>query len=437
MGTGVFPQYISSKQLGAPQMGSRVSDKGQIITVLDACLVKGFGDTTVADTRIEGEFVVLNFGVIHRFLRFQYVSISGATDTNLNGNKKVLKVTATEIYLEKGSVSDLTGTIVVKVAPLGWKNVGSTSNKLLRAYQSTVNPTLNKILHLDCNLPTASLYGATNPIKKAVVSVVDTLPSMVGFKSLTNDYLGNKRYVDGLFHWVQAIESISPANDIESITDIDWIIIGDNEFFYFFIFPQAGENLVLPNNNSNPIRRTGYCFGRLPTSKYLGVDSTFISAKQADIYTDNTADITGYYNNTGLLGAVLQGYRSGVGYMIGSASNLEPYRQSASVSLNFIGTGSEISGNKGGISYLRSLDAGLVLSDVFLKDEVIGLGGWKLPYLKNINTDLGYTANSNTYDQRTLDDGTLLVSLGNNYSINANTYVAFSLLEERESDLLS
>lgn len=437
MGTGVFPQYISSKQLGAPQMGSRVSDKGQIITVLDACLVKGFGDTTVADTRIEGEFVVLNFGVIHRFLRFQYVSISGATDTNLNGNKKVLKVTATEIYLEKGSVSDLTGTIVVKVAPLGWKNVGSTSNKLLRAYQSTVNPTLNKILHLDCNLPTASLYGATNPIKKAVVSVVDTLPSMVGFKSLTNDYLGNKRAVDGLFHWVQAIESTNPSLDIESITDIDWIIIGDNEFFYFFVYPQAGENIALANNNSSPFRRTGYCFGRVPTSKYLGIDSTFISARMLDIYANNTVDITGYSDGSGVLTAYIQGYKGNSGYMIGSASSLEPYRQTASVSLNFVSTNLEVSGARGGISYLRSLDAGLVLSDVFLKDEVIGLGGWKLPYLKSINTDLGYTANSNTYDQRTLDDGTLLVGLGINYYYGNNTFVAFSLLEERESDLLS
>lgn len=441
MGTGIFPQYISSRQLNAPQMGSQVGAEGQILRVLDACLVNGFGDTTVASARIEGEFVVLNFGSKHDFLRFQFVLISGATSSNLNGKKKILKMTATEIYLEKGGVTDVSGSLSVKVAPLGWQHIGGTADPLLRAYKSKLNPTLNKILHLDCNLPTRSKYGANNPIKKAIVSIVDELPTMGGFKSLTNDYLGNYNYTDGYFHWVQAVESDYPHYDMSYKNNTDWVLIGDEEFFYFCILTETSYNqtILLSKSTTTPMRRTGYAFGRLPTTDSLSKDSTFLSARRLDVYNRNTAYISGFSDLSNILSGNNQGYVDRAGFLIKSYSGLELYKEAGTISNNFASTGTTYSGWQGGLSYLRPLGAALALSSLYVKEYNNGnsaVGGWKLPYIKTINTDIFFLSSRNTEDQRIFDDGTILIGLSvgsSSYTI----YVAFSLLEEREIDLLS
>ena len=439
MGTGIFPQYISSRQLNAPQMGGQVGAEGQILRVLDACLVNGFGDTTVASARIEGEFVVLNFGSSHDFLRFQFVLISGANSSNLNGKKKILKMTATEIYLEKGSVTDVSGSLSVKVAPLGWQHIGGTSDPLLRAYKSKLNPTLNKILHLDCNLPTPSKYSSTNPIKKAIVSIVDELPTMVGFKSLTNDYLGNYNYTDGYFHWVQSAEGDTASGTISNKVNSDWVLIGDEEFFYFCILTEASFNqqILVGKNSTAPLRRTGYAFGRLPTAYSLGKDSTFLSAKRLDVFASNTNSISGFNNTTNVLSGVNQGYIERVGFLLKSYSGLELYKEVNTISANFVGASAIYSGWSGGLSYLRPLGAALVLSSLYVKEyNGSNIGGWRLPYIKTINTDMYSVSSRNTEDQKVFDDGTLLVQLSGG-NVSFNIYIAFSLLEERELDLLS
>ncbi|PRP52219.1 hypothetical protein, partial [Bacillus halotolerans] len=126
-------------------------------------------------------------------------------------------------------------------------------------------------------------------------------------------------------------------------------------------------------------------------------------------------------------------YVERAGFLIKSYSGLELYKDAGTISNNFASTGTTYSGWQGGLSYLRPLGAALALSSLYVKEYNNGnsaVGGWKLPYIKTINTDIFFLSSRNTEDQRIFDDGTILIGLSvgsSSYTI----YVAFSLLEER------
>ena len=73
----------------APQL---TNNFGCMIDVLVACLVNGFGSQTVSTLNASGTTVTATFGSAHNFMQYQVIKIAGATQTEYNGEFRILTV---------------------------------------------------------------------------------------------------------------------------------------------------------------------------------------------------------------------------------------------------------------------------------------------------------------------------------------------------------
>ena len=96
---------------------------GNAITILDACLVNGFGSTAVTSLIVVGAVATVTFGASHTFPAFCVVEIAGATPAGLNGEKRVLSVTDTTLTFDAAAITDqtATGTITCALPAGGWE----------------------------------------------------------------------------------------------------------------------------------------------------------------------------------------------------------------------------------------------------------------------------------------------------------------------------
>jgi len=100
-----------------------------MISLLDACLVTGYNTKTITITR-SGD-VATAACTAHGFLAGQYVTISGATPSDYNGEFRVASVTANDFTFEVlGSpTTPATGTISCVQSPAGWTKPYTGTNK--------------------------------------------------------------------------------------------------------------------------------------------------------------------------------------------------------------------------------------------------------------------------------------------------------------------
>lgn len=127
-------KYFHSEMAGAPTLNGTA---GALITVLDACLVNGFGLVAVSSLVVSSGIATATTAG-HSAEVGSVVLIAGATPSGLNGEKKVLSVGGgnTTVTFDATGISDqtATGTISVKLAPAGWEKAFSGTN--LAAYKS-------------------------------------------------------------------------------------------------------------------------------------------------------------------------------------------------------------------------------------------------------------------------------------------------------------
>lgn len=225
--------YMHSGQIGAPQMNGAAGSNGQMLQVLDDCLINGFNSQTVTMATKTATTVTLTFGVSHGYAERQLLLITGASDAALNGQHRVIAKTNTTVTIDAVGVSVTTGTITTKVAPLGWESIFGSNDALKRAYRS-INPDNTKtVLYLDMTLPTGHGYNAANPIKRAAVSMCEDMTSLgVQINSYTdvkNNYGANP---NGSLFWYQARGDAKDAA-VNSIKNRSWVVVGNEDYFYF------------------------------------------------------------------------------------------------------------------------------------------------------------------------------------------------------------
>lgn len=105
---------------GGPAPGT--AGAGDLITVLDACLVNGFNTVTLTSITRSGSTATATY-TSHGFKAGQLVYIAGANETEYNGNKRVLTVpdANTFTFTVSGTpATPATGTITAKTPGLGW-----------------------------------------------------------------------------------------------------------------------------------------------------------------------------------------------------------------------------------------------------------------------------------------------------------------------------
>jgi len=128
--------WADSTMQGAPTISGTV---GAGITFLDAVLINGFGQLTLTSLSVTSAVATATISAGHAYKQWSVVEIAGATPTELNGRKRVLSVTATELTFAATGVSDgtATGTITCKIPGAGWTKPYTGTNLAVYRINST------------------------------------------------------------------------------------------------------------------------------------------------------------------------------------------------------------------------------------------------------------------------------------------------------------
>lgn len=146
-------KWFSSEMPGAPVLNGH---PGAVISVLDACLLNGWGLVSVDSLTYDNvaDEATLTVAGGHGFIVDQVILISGANEAEFNGEQRVTWIDSTTAKfkpIHTPSVATAGGTIKAKVAPVGdWAKPFSSGDNLRAIYQSSSPDRLSSAgLYLD------------------------------------------------------------------------------------------------------------------------------------------------------------------------------------------------------------------------------------------------------------------------------------------------
>ncbi len=216
-------QFFHSAQSGAPV---NAGTAGYGISLLDACLVTGFGSKNVSSITVAANVATVTTVTAHGFAVDEAVLIAGANESVFNGTFRVLSApsSTTLTFALTTALTEATGTITVKMAPLGWEKVYTGTNKA--AYRS--QDVTGTRLYLRADDTNAQYLTVT---MYETMSDIDT-----GTGGTT-------------LYWKKSSTSDTTARP--------WQLIGNGSVFYWFS----------DWNASYPLKPNGYVFGDFPSVK--------------------------------------------------------------------------------------------------------------------------------------------------------------------------
>ncbi|MGE8573448.1 MAG: hypothetical protein ACN6NW_15625 [Acinetobacter amyesii] len=287
----------------APQLQNAY---GSMINVLDACLVDGINIGAVSSLTTSGKTVTATFGSGHNLMQYQVIKITGATQSEFNGEHRILTIpNAQSVTFELAaspSTNTATGTISASLPPLGWEkpfssvNAGGGGKAAYRSKNLLLpsRPFLRVVDELD------PVYTATYAkyAKAGIVEDMTDIDTMLGVQAPFDAALPDKNWTgtgsgssayNGWAKWYyassvlagQSSDSTAPTNG-----NRDWILVGSKDYFY--ILPAA-----IPNGK----HYSNYGFGAFESLLDLDNANCFLSAS----VSYSTAGTTLYRaDNTGL-----------------------------------------------------------------------------------------------------------------------------------------
>lgn len=349
----------------APQL---TNNYGCMIDVLDACLVNGFGSQTVSTLTASGTTVTATFGSAHNFMQYQVIEIAGATQTEYNGEHRILTVQdANTITFELAavpSVTTATGTITSSLPSLGWEKPFSSTGKA--AYRSknlllASRPFLRVVDALDpAYTSTYAKYA-----KVGIVEDMTDIDTMLGVQAPFDALNPNKNWVgtgsgtsaiNGWAKWYYARAAAPEANSWDNTGPTEgnrpYVVIGTPDYFYIF-----------PCTHHIGLSGLSYGFGAFES--FLNTDSsnTFLSAS-VHYAAANAARYVGDFTG-------IDGYNASIGYK--DLLILKPYTQNnkyvaaKTASLAFSNNYSGSADSIGGVA----LTGIAPFSPVFIKESVL------------------------------------------------------------------
>lgn len=357
-------KLLSHDMPGAPQL---TNAWGAMTALLDACLVDGFHLKTVNSITSTGGIatVLISGGHLHR--AGQVVRISGATQSEYNGDFTALEVTGTTLtYAVSGSpASPATGTISAKTAPLGWGIAFTGTNK--RAYRSTNVLSNRPYLRVDDALDPAWTTTYAKFAKVTMAEGMSDIDTFVGARAPYDPLAPTKNEVgtgsgatayNGWYKWYYAKAAGNSADTSAPATaNRGWCLVGDDRGFYIFVESMDGGLLggkCFTDFNSfrvNDQYNTLLC----ATSAYVAAN---VAPSSVDPATYGSSDLSARFART----------LDGTGKIV-----MRPYLQvGANVNPSFISLNTNnaqiVSGYSTGVSWPNGPDYGLILSPVFLKE---------------------------------------------------------------------
>lgn len=212
-------KWVSSTMTGAPVLSGTA---GSLVAVLNAALVDGFGLNSVDSIVIAASVATVTRTAGHPFEVGSVALVSGATTTtgSINGEQRVLSVTATSYTFDAAGIGNqtATGTISHKVAPLGWGRP-YTGSSTVQAYRS------------------ADVAGTRLPLRVDDTGTVSA--RLVGYESMTDVNTGTGPFptaaqASGGAHWMKS--------QTVSATARPWVVVGDGRSFAIYV---AHDNVSL------------------------------------------------------------------------------------------------------------------------------------------------------------------------------------------------
>ena len=292
-------KYFNSGMTGAPQISN---NWGDLVTMLDACLVNGFALKAMDTLTCADDVATATISAGHAYLPEQVIEIAGADQPEYNGQFRVIATTATSFtFAVTGTpVSPATSatSLSAKVAPLGWAKAFAGTNKAAYRSQNPASP--QNLLLIDDSLKTPGY--TTTWAKWANVGIVEDLSdidTIVGAQAPfdPNNPTQNWKQVQanqwGWYKWYHARTSGYDNSGDSGGGNRNWVLIGDDRLFYLFVTNAAGYGWY---------GRNGYCFGDITSFKPADNYATVLAAE--DIYWSNSSSgyssYPGQYNGYGL-----------------------------------------------------------------------------------------------------------------------------------------
>lgn len=290
----------------APQL---TNNFGCMIDVLDACLVNGFGAQSVSTLKAVGKVVTVTFGAAHNLMQYQVIKITGANQSEFNGEHRILSVPNANSFTfelaNTATVTQASGTIVCSLPPLGWeKPFGSTHSSGTggkAAYRSTnlllaSRPFLRVVDELDpAYTETYAKYA-----KVGIVEDMTDINTMLGVQAPYDAANPDKNWVgtgsgatviNGWAKWYYAANS-APTSTSSATAGVaagnrDWVIVGNKDWFYIF------NSTVTSNKNL-----LAYGFGAFESALNPDNASNFLSCTYSNtgasssIFISDTISLT-------------------------------------------------------------------------------------------------------------------------------------------------
>ncbi|WP_354684450.1 hypothetical protein [Cupriavidus necator] len=207
-------KFMHGEMVGAPTV---YGNAGGLLSMLDACLKDGWGQQTASSVVVAGGIATVTFGTAFPAEIQSCILVAGATPSGLNGEKKVLSLTSSTLTFDATGISDqtATGTITVKMAPLGWIKPFSGTN--LAVYTSPASAFTGGYLRVD----------DTGTLNARVVAY----EGMYDVNTGLNPYPTNTQVSGGLY-W--------PKSQSADATARKWLLAGDDRGFYLWLAPNNG-----------------------------------------------------------------------------------------------------------------------------------------------------------------------------------------------------
>lgn len=288
--TDLTVKYFHSGMTGAPQISN---NWGDLVTMLDACLVDGFALRAIDTLTFADGLATATLSTGHPYQTGQVLAIAGADQADYNGQCRVLTTTATTFtYAVTGTPATPATSatnLSAKVAPLGWVKPFAGTHKA--AYRSQ-NPQSPQNLLLVDNAQKTPDYDPSWA-KWANVGIVEDLSdidTIVGAQAPYDPNRPTQNWVQvepnqwGWHKWYHARQTGYENYGDGGPGNRNWVLVGDDRLFYLFCTNAPGFGWY---------GRNSYCFGDLISFKPADNFGTVLCAD------DNLSSQSGYWSYPG------------------------------------------------------------------------------------------------------------------------------------------
>jgi len=220
-------KWFQSDMEGAPVLNGTA---GTLITLLDKCLIDGFGQLTLASLAVSSGVATATITAGHDYQPHSIITIAGATPAGLNGEQRIVAVTATTFtFATTEDDGSATGTITAEVSPVGdWTKAFSGTNKA--AYRSD-----------DTDSPRHYMRVADDGIDSGTLGYTYQMANLRGYESMSDVDTGTNRFPTN----AQVADGLLIYKDYYANTFLtEWVLVADSRTIYLFISPVLGTGEV-------------------------------------------------------------------------------------------------------------------------------------------------------------------------------------------------